>query len=120
MAQNTPKATPVGADIFLHPDYVRIQQAARSLLGWSQKDLATASGVSLSTLNRMERGGGEPSVNTLRMISSTFMMAGVEVERSPNGSIAVKISAEGLVNSREYPTLPDGSRLIKVWPEAED
>jgi len=120
MTQKTSNTKPTGSDVYLHPDYVRLQQAARSLLGWSQKDLATASGVSLSTLNRMERGGGSPSVNTLRMISTAFEMAGVEAQRYPDGSIGVKISADGLARSHDYPIQADGSKLIKLWPDDED
>jgi transcriptional regulator with XRE-family HTH domain len=108
-----------GVDAYLHPDYVRLQQAARSLLGWSQKDLAKLTGVSLSTLNRLERGEGSPSINTLRIISTVFKMAGVDVRRYPDGSIGVKISAEGLANSHEYPIQPDGSKLIKIWLDDE-
>lgn len=40
---------------------VSIQQirAARALLGWSQKDHAEHSGVSLPTIKRLESAGGE-------------------------------------------------------------
>lgn len=119
MTQNT-QHTSVGGDVFLHPDAIRLQQAARALLGWSQKDLADVTGVSLSTLNRMERGGGRPSFFTLQAISSALMAAGVEAFRQQDGSIGVKISAEGLANSKEYPTQPDGSKLIKIYPHADD
>ena len=119
MTQNT-STTSGGGDIFLHPDAIRLQQAARALLGWSQKDLADVTGISLSTLNRMERGGGKPSFLTLQAISSAFIAAGVEAFRHQDGSIGVKISAEGLANSKEYPTQPDGSKLIKLYPDAAD
>lgn len=120
MTHNVSNTSPVGSDIYLHPNYSRLQQAARALLGWSQKDLATASGVSLSTLNRLERGEGSPSVNSLRVISNTLEMAGVEVHRYPDGSIGLKISAEGLARSFDYPTRADGSKLIKIWPDHDD
>lgn len=120
MTQKELNAKPASTDVYLHPDYVRLQQAARALLGWNQKDLALASGVSLSTLNRLERGGGEPSINTLRVISTVFQMAGVEVQRDPDGSLGVKISADGLARSHEYPIQADGSKLIKIWPNDND
>ena len=120
MAQKESEGNQAGTDVYLHPDFVRLQQAARALLGWNQKDLAKASGVSLSTLNRMERGEGSPSLNTLRMISNALNMAGVEAQRYSDGSIGVKISADGLNRSHEYPTQPDGSKLIKIWPENMD
>ena len=34
-------------------------KAARALVGWSQEDLAEASGVSIPTVRRLEASGGE-------------------------------------------------------------
>ena len=38
---------------------IRQVKAARALLGWSQKDLAGASGVSEATIKRLEAGQGD-------------------------------------------------------------
>ena len=38
---------------------IRQLKAARALVGWSQRDLADASGVSLPTIKRLEMGDGE-------------------------------------------------------------
>lgn len=38
---------------------IRQVKAARALLGWSQKDLADASGVSDPTIKRLEAGKGD-------------------------------------------------------------
>lgn len=40
----------------------------RALLGISQKDLSDYSGVGISTIKDLERGIGNPSVETLRKI----------------------------------------------------
>ncbi|KXW57104.1 helix-turn-helix domain-containing protein [Ferrovum myxofaciens] len=80
----------------LHPRFLRQVRAARSLLGWSQKQLAEQSGASLSTLNRFERGDGSPNVNSLRLIYKAFERAGIQFVNSSDGSMGVLLSAEGL------------------------
>ena len=40
----------------------------RALLGISQQDLSDYSGVSISTVKDLERGVGNPSIDTLRKI----------------------------------------------------
>jgi len=40
----------------------------RALLGISQQDLSDYSGVGISTVKDLERGGGNPSIDTLRKI----------------------------------------------------
>lgn len=48
----------------------------RALLGISQQDLADYSGVGISTIKDLERGIGNPSVETLRKI---FDVVGLEM-----------------------------------------
>lgn len=59
---------------------IRQLKAARSLLGWSQQDLAAQSGVSLPTIKRIEAEdgalGGRP--NTGDSIRRALESAGVE------------------------------------------
>ncbi|MGI4765484.1 MAG: helix-turn-helix domain-containing protein [Janthinobacterium lividum] len=54
-------------------------RAARSLLEWSQDQLATASGVSLPTIKRLEPGAGPLStrVDTLEKLTTALERAGV-------------------------------------------
>ncbi len=54
-------------------------RAARSLLNVRQSDLARASGVSLATLNNVERGVGDPRTSTLRAIEAALGSAGIEL-----------------------------------------
>jgi transcriptional regulator with XRE-family HTH domain len=86
---------------FLHPSFLRQLRAARALLGWSQKELSASSGVSLSTLNRLERGDGDPSISSLRMIQKAFEAAGVRFLNAPDQSIGVVLSAEGLAHAEQ-------------------
>ena len=55
-------------------------RAARSLIKWTGKELAEASGVAFSTLMRLETGEGVPAAQakTLSAIQNAFERAGVE------------------------------------------
>lgn len=55
-------------------------RAGRSLIGAKQSELAAAAGVSLATLNNIERGIGDPRASTLEAIERALADAGVEVE----------------------------------------
>lgn len=58
----------------------RVQvRAARALLGWSQDDLARASGVSVATIRRLEPGAGNVEANqdTISKIAQALEDAGV-------------------------------------------
>lgn len=56
------------------PEQVR---AARSLLGWSQQDLASKAGVAVSTVADFERGQRSPVPNNALAIRQTLETAGV-------------------------------------------
>jgi predicted transcriptional regulator len=52
-------------------------RAARSLLGWTQKNLASKCGLSIVGINRLEREVSDPRSSTLRVIESTFEKEGI-------------------------------------------
>lgn len=56
-------------------------KAARALLGWDQRQLAEASGVSLPTVQRMETSNGNVrgNVDTLVKVVDALQRAGVEL-----------------------------------------
>ncbi|MEQ8604110.1 MAG: helix-turn-helix transcriptional regulator [Marivibrio sp.] len=56
-------------------------RAGRALINAKQSELAKAAGVSLATLNNIERGVGDPRVSTLEAIERALAGAGVEVEQ---------------------------------------
>ncbi len=60
-------------------------RAARGLLNWQQQDLATAAGLSLSAVNKFERGFGKTRVVTLQAIILTLKEAGIEFP--PGGGV---------------------------------
>lgn len=59
---------------FLKPEQVR---AARSLLNWSQQDLATKAGVAVSTVADFERGQRSPMPNNALSIRQALERAGI-------------------------------------------
>jgi hypothetical protein len=66
---------------------VRQVKAARALLGWTQRDLAAASGVGAPNIARIEAQGGElrASATTGGAIFEAFRKAGVVFFRSDAG-----------------------------------
>ncbi len=58
-------------------------RAARALLNWTQADLAKASKLSLTAINKFEREAGNPRLNTLRKIQDAFEQNGVEFQDGP-------------------------------------
>jgi transcriptional regulator with XRE-family HTH domain len=52
-------------------------RAARALIGWTQIDLAQASGISQVAIKNLERGVTDPRVSTLISIQDALDQAGV-------------------------------------------
>lgn len=53
-------------------------RAARSLLGWSQQELADKAIVSVNALARLENGKVDSRISTLQSIEAALVKAGVE------------------------------------------
>ncbi len=53
-------------------------KAARALLGWNQENLALAAGLSLPSINNLERGIHSPRPDTLKSIQIACEKAGVQ------------------------------------------
>jgi len=53
-------------------------RAARALLNWNQSDLADKAGLSLPSINNIERQIGSPRVSTMETIRITLSNAGIE------------------------------------------
>jgi transcriptional regulator with XRE-family HTH domain len=67
-------------------------RAARSLIKWTGKELAEASGVAFSTLMRLESGEGVPAAQakTLDAIEKAFENVGIEFIGSPDEGAGVR------------------------------
>lgn len=68
-------------------------RAARGMLDWSRKDLAQASGLSFTSMMRLESFDGVPSSNfkTLEAIKIAFEQAGIEFIGSPDDGPDVRL-----------------------------
>lgn len=60
----------------ISPSQIR---AARAIVSAKQSELAKAAGISLATLNNIERGVGDPRTSTLEAIERALNRAGVEI-----------------------------------------
>ena len=69
-------------------------RAARALIGWTQTDLAKASGVSEISIKNIERGATDPRSSTLAALQQAFDKAGVmflEVGDVRDGGAGVRL-----------------------------
>ena len=68
-------------------------KAARSLLGWTARELAAKADLGFSTLIRLEATEGVPSshVKTLEAIIKTLQTAGIEFIGTPDDGPGVRL-----------------------------
>lgn len=73
---------------------IRQVKAARALLGWSQKDLADASGISEPTIKRLEAADGELGgrPGTSDAIKSALEAAGAQFIPENGGGAGVRLA----------------------------
>jgi transcriptional regulator with XRE-family HTH domain len=70
-------------------------RAAKAMLRWSGEDLARASGVSLSSIRRVESSEGVPeaqNMRTLAAIKTALEQAGVEFIGTPEQAPGVRLN----------------------------
>ena len=72
-------------------------RAGRALLGWSMRDLAGKSGVSLGAVNRLEGGAATPRRGTARKVIDSFLAHGVQIvdETAYTGAVMVYARRDG-------------------------
>ena len=71
-------------------------RAGRVLLGWRQEDLATAAGIGIATIRRLESSQGpvQGNISTLSKIQQAFERAGVKfIEADGAGGIGVRLAS---------------------------
>lgn len=71
-------------------------RAARAILGWSQKELASRSRVSVPSINRFERGEGEARVITITRLMNCLDRHGVRVVVSSGAGLQVLVTADAM------------------------
>jgi transcriptional regulator with XRE-family HTH domain len=77
---------------------IRQIKAARSLLGWSQDDLAERSGVSKPTIGRLESQEGETlggRQETSAALVAALEKAGIEFIQENGGGAGVRLAKRG-------------------------
>jgi transcriptional regulator with XRE-family HTH domain len=89
-------------------------RAARGLIEWSQRDLAEAAQVGLSTVRNFESGRSVPVTNNLFAIRRALESAGVEFIAENGGGAGVRLRKSGA----SHETAPSARRSI--GPEDED
>jgi transcriptional regulator with XRE-family HTH domain len=86
-------------------------RAGRSLIGAKQTDLAKASGISLATLNNIERGVGDPRSSTLDAIESALQDAGVVLD---SDAVSESVSLNILSRPKAYDTLSASQKILHL------
>jgi transcriptional regulator with XRE-family HTH domain len=74
-------------------------RAARALIGWTQTDLAQASGISQVAIKNLERGATDPRASTLTSIQDALDQAGVmflEPGDTRDGGVGVRLKRQQL------------------------
>ncbi len=68
-------------------------RAARALVRWSATDLASKSGIGISTIKRLEVMSGVPTINisTMVAIQAALESAGIEFIGSPDDRPGVRL-----------------------------
>lgn len=70
-------------------------KAARLFLDWSQRDLAREAGLSLPTIQRMEKFGVDrSSVDNVQKLIETFEAAGIEFIDENGGGAGVRFRSK--------------------------
>ena len=75
-------------------------RAARALIGWTQAELAQASGVSQVAIKNLERGSTDPRLSTINNIASAFDLAGVmflDAGDTRDGGVGVRLKYRGAI-----------------------
>jgi predicted transcriptional regulator len=86
------------ADVSIGKISIRQVKAARALLAWSQSDLASAAGVSVPTVARLETGDGDLGgrLSTITAIRAALEAAGVEFIPQNGGGPGVRLKSPGV------------------------
>ena len=76
-------------------------RAGRFAIGWSQADLAGASGVSEVSIARMESGALSPRLSTISKVQGALEDAGVSITHNqPPGGFSLSLTPDAVATSR--------------------
>ena len=80
-------------------------RAARAILGWTREDLLSASGISMSSLLRMEGDLADSRGSTLNKVVKALTKAGIEFVTRDDESIGVILKG-GQTQKAPQPSKP--------------
>ena len=83
---------------------------ARGTAGLTQKKLASESGVALATIQEIEGGNGNPTVETLNTLADTLKIDGLELFGASSGAFDVRGARDLLTKFQDAP--PDIQKLV--------
>lgn len=86
-------------------------RAARAMLEVKQRDLAAAAGISLATLNNIEREVADPRSSTLASIERALKDAGIEVEED---GLTEEVRLHRIARPTAYDTLFASQRVLEI------
>ena len=86
-------------------------KAARALLGWTQRDLAKISGLSLAAIAQIESGAGNPRLATMTLLQQSFEKYDVMFSDDPGVSIKREPFSVSVWQGREA--------ILRVWEDIE-
>lgn len=76
-------------------------RSARLALGWTQRDLASASGVSEVTIARLETAAISPRLATLSKLLSALQSAGITLNlQDPTGTLTITLTPAAVNDAR--------------------
>lgn len=100
-----PKSTKAATNSMLRP---RLMRAARALAGWEQSDLAKASGISISTVRKIEQGAIGTLPRTEARIIAAFERAGLQlIPEGPDGGAGARWKEREMSEQMREPALPE-------------
>jgi transcriptional regulator with XRE-family HTH domain len=77
-------------------------RAARLALGWTQGDLATASGISEVSIARLETSAISPRLGTISKVQGALQDAGATINiNQPAGGFTLTLTPEAVAGSRK-------------------
>lgn len=91
-------------------------RAARAILGLKQSDLAKKAGISISTLNNIERRiQTDPKISTLHAIQRALEIEGVRFLENENGEIGVFLNPNRLSKGKKKKSALDHTSMYRAW-----
>ena len=90
-------------------------RAGRNMINAKQTELAKAAGISLATLNNIERAIGDPRVSTLDAIERALNIGGISFENDGNNQI---VTLNSIARPNAYDTFSASQRVLETFTPA--